>query len=197
MFCFLLKATLKKGMDTVAPVPFFNKILYCVQEVRSMEYSIKKVEYQEIDEAFSLIWDTFLEFVAPDYSKEGIDFFKTSFIINQDFKDCFKNGKQTMYGAYNKEKLAGVISISENNHISCVFVDKEYHRKGIAKMLFNKIISELKKREVHKISLNASPYAVEFYHAIGFKDLDKQQSFKGILYTPMELVFSSLDYYIY
>ena len=93
-----------------------------------------------------------------------------------------------MYGAYSKGKLVGVVSISACNNISCFFVDKEYHRNGIATMLFNQIFSELKEKQVEKISLNASPYAVPFYHAIGFKDLDEEQDFHGILYIPMEVI---------
>ena len=155
-----------------------------------MEYLIREVEYEDLDKAFSLIWNTFSEFVAPDYSKEAIDNFRTNFIENKDFKDCFKNGKQFMYGSYLEEKLVGVMSISENNHVSCVFVDKEYHRNGIATMLFNQIILELKEKQVEKITLNSSPYAIHFYHAIGFKDLDRQKDFHGMLYTPMEFILA-------
>ncbi len=153
-----------------------------------MECLIRKVDYEELDKAFSLIWNTFLQFVAPYYTKEGINTFSTNFIENKDFKDSFKNGKQIMYGAYSKGKLVGVVSISACNNISCFFVDKEYHRNGIATMLFNQIFSELKEKQVEKISLNASPYAVPFYHAIGFKDLDEEQDFHGILYIPMEVI---------
>ena len=75
----------------------------------------------------------------------------------------------------------------KNNNVSCLFVNKEYHRKRITLMLFSYIISILKERQVEKITLNASPYAVSFYHSIGFKDLNIQPNFKGILYMPMEL----------
>lgn len=152
-----------------------------------MEYLIRKVNYEELEKVFSLIWSVFSEFVAPDLTKEGIDTFRVNFIESKDFKNCVQSGKQIIYGAYSKEKLAGVVSISENNHVSCVFVDKEHHRRGIATMLFNQIISKLKEKQVEKITLNASLYAVPFYHRIGFKDLGGQQVFQGILYTPMEL----------
>ncbi|WP_185732593.1 GNAT family N-acetyltransferase [Clostridium tagluense] len=46
----------------------------------------------------------------------------------------------------------------------------------------------MKEKQVEKIALNASPYAVPFYHAIGFKDLDGQQDFHRILYTPMKFM---------
>lgn len=153
-----------------------------------MEYLIRKVDFEELNKAFSLILDTFSEFVAPDYTKEGVDTFRVNFIESEDFKDCFKNGSQIMYGVYSEEKLVGVASISAKNNVSCIFVDKEYHRKGIATMIIKQIISELKEKQVKKITLKASPYAVPFYHAIGFKDLEKQQEFHGILYTPMEFI---------
>lgn len=153
-----------------------------------MDFLIRKVAYEELDIAFSIMWNTFSEFVAPNCSEEGIDTFRAEFIENADFRACFKNGKQIMYGAYSKGKLVGVVSISANNNISCVFVDKEYHRNGIATMLFNQIISELREKQVEKIVLNASTYAIPFYHGIGFKDLDAQQDFNGILYTPIEFM---------
>lgn len=152
-----------------------------------MEYLIRMVNYEEIDNAFSLIWNTFSEFVAADYSPEGINTFRREFIESKEFKERFNNGTQIMYGAFTEEKLLGVISISDKGNISCLFVDKEYHRRGIASMLFRHIVSILKEKQIETISLKASPYALPFYHAIGFKDLDKQQDYNGILYTPMEL----------
>ncbi len=153
-----------------------------------MYYEIKKVEYEEeLDRALRLIWDTFQEFVAPDYSKEGVNTFRLNYIENNDFKEHFRNGHQTMYGAYIECYLIGVLSIGSNNVISCVFVDKRYHRKGVATNLFNYILPKLKENNINKIKLNASPYAVPFYHALGFKNLGSQMDYQGIIYTPMEL----------
>ncbi|HHX11902.1 MAG TPA: GNAT family N-acetyltransferase, partial [Clostridiales bacterium] len=140
-----------------------------------MDYLIRMVNYEEIDNAFSLIWNTFSEFVAPDYSPEGIKTFRREFIESKDFKERFNNGKQIMYGAYSEERLLGVISVSDKGNISCLFVDKEYHRRGIASMLFSHLVSILKEKRIETIALKASPYALPFYHAIGFKDIDKQQ----------------------
>jgi hypothetical protein len=46
-----------------------------------MNYSIRKVSYEELDTAFSLIWNTFSGFVAPDLNKEGIDTFRVNFSV--------------------------------------------------------------------------------------------------------------------
>lgn len=152
-----------------------------------MEYLIRKVKDTELDRAFSLIWRTFLEFVAPDYTEEAVDNFKRNIIDNMDYRTFFTSGKEVMYGAYSKDELLGVVSVRGSDFISCVFVNKAYHRNGIAKALFSQVISDLKKQEVKSIKLNSTPYAVPFYHSIGFKDLGKQQTYQGILFTPMEL----------
>jgi predicted N-acetyltransferase YhbS len=68
-----------------------------------------------------------------------------------------------------------------------VFVDENYHRKGVATELFGRVISELRQHGVEKILLNASPYAVPFYHAIGFTNTDTERIWHGIRYTPMEM----------
>lgn len=154
---------------------------------RADQYLIRKVYHEELDEAFTLIWNVFQEFVAPDYTKEGVDYFYDQFITGKKFRSDFFTGIQTMYGAFDNDRLAGVLSISKDNHVSCVFVDGNDQRKGIAAKLFSKIISELRQQGAEKIRLNASPYGVPFYHAIGFTDTNPEKVYHGIRYTPMEL----------
>ena len=43
---------------------------------------IKKIDEAQIADAIDLIWTTFLQFEAPDYSEEGIKSFK-DFIENR------------------------------------------------------------------------------------------------------------------
>lgn len=149
---------------------------------------IKLIDKTELDKGFALIWDVFREFVAPDYTEEGIKTFYEQFIIGAKFRDKFNTGAEVMYGAYVEDKLVGVLSISQYNTVSCVFVAKEYHRRGVGTKLFSFVIERLKKEGVKKIKLNASPYAVLFYHSLGFKDAGAKSSYKGIVYTPMELL---------
>lgn len=153
----------------------------------SKKIYIDKVEQTQLEEAFQLIWNAFLEFVAPDYTNEGIDNFYNEYIVGMNFRERFINRKEIMYGAYIDGKLTGVLSISEKNTVSCVFVDGKYHRMGVGKKMFDMVIEELREKGIEKIKLNASPYAVPFYHYIGFKDTGVQAMYKGIVYTPMEL----------
>ena len=153
-----------------------------------LEGYIKSVGEDELDVAFSLIWRTFSEFIAPDYTKEAVANFKRNFIDNKEYREAFTVGKEVMYGFYIEEKLAAVLSIRGQNFVSCAFVDKKYHRRGIASKLFGYVLPILKESGVSSLKLNSSPYAVPFYHSIGFHDLGQQQVYKGILFTPMELI---------
>ena len=40
---------------------------------------------------------------------------------------------------------------------------------------------------IKRVTVNASPYGVGFYHKLGFRDLKPEQESEGIRYTPMEL----------
>ena len=149
---------------------------------------IKMMEPSQLDEGLALIWRVFEEFVAPDYTEEGIKTFYEQFIAGQKFRDKFISGAENMYGAYLNGNLAGVLSLSRHNTISCVFVDGSYHHMGVGKKLFSFVIQILKERGAKKITLNASPYALPFYHFLGFQDTGTQSSYHGIVYTPMELI---------
>lgn len=150
-----------------------------------MSIEIKTIDYSDISFTMNLIEECFDKFVAPDYTDKGIRTFKDSFIHNPKFINKFSDGSERMYGAYSDNILVGCLSISINNMISCVFVKEDFHRKGIGTLLFDTIIKELKANNQSLIKLNASPYAVPFYHAIGFEDIGQEADFEGIRYTPM------------
>ena len=130
--------------------------------------------------ALDLIQKTFLRFEAPDYSAEGIKSFE-SFIGNEE-----QMARLTMYGAYSDDALMGIIAArDEGRHICLFFVDEKYQRKGIGRMLWEYLKIQSK---ADKITVNSSPYAVEVYHRLGFKDLCEEQLTDGMRYTPMEYV---------
>ncbi|MDE6065131.1 MAG: GNAT family N-acetyltransferase [Lachnospiraceae bacterium] len=154
---------------------------------KSEIYLIRRINHDELDMAFALIWRVFQQFVAPDYTDEGVYHFYKEFITGQNFRDKFLDNRQMMYGSFDDDRLIGVLSISNSNHISCLFVDGNYHRKGVATKLLLKVTAKLKQQGAKKIKLNATPYAIPFYHAIGFADIGTENVYHGIRYTPMEL----------
>ena len=143
----------------------------------------------EIDEALSLVWEVFLEFEAPKYSDEGIRTFENTIIKNEEFKKRIYSGDQIMFGAFHRNRLIGIVSISLGNHISLLFVHKDYHRKGVGTSLFEHLLIDLKNRDVKKITVHSSRYGIPFYHKMGFKDLDVERIKNGIPHTPMEYTY--------
>ena len=136
--------------------------------------------------AMKLAWETFLIFEAQEYSEEGIESFR-DFISDQWLKNLFLRGSYQMITAWKEEKLVGFISVRNKCHISLLFVDKRYHRKGIGRNLIEKLgeylITEV---GIDYMTVDSAPYATEFYHKLGFWDLAPRQEKQGIIYTSMK-----------
>ena len=89
-----------------------------------------------------------------------------------------------MYGAFDKDRLVGVIATREQGtHIALFFVDGEYHRKGIGRKLFERVLQDNK---VNYMTVNSSPYAVPVYKKLGFEQTDFEHEKNGLRFTPMK-----------
>lgn len=142
------------------------------------------------DEVFDLILHVFNECIRPDYTQEGADFFVEHFISpDSGYRKKVEACKEIVFGALDGEKLVGVITISEHGNISCAFVDPSYHRRGIGKDLFRRVKATLDAKNMgpYTIKLNASPYAVPFYKAMGFGETGVATDYHGIISTPMAM----------
>lgn len=138
---------------------------------------IRRLSEEEKPSALVLIWEVFLKFEAPEYSSEGTEFFRSIL----DDKEYIS--EREFIGAFDGEKLVGVISMGRSPHINFFFVREEYHRRGIGRRLFE---TAVKSRPEKCITINASPYAVPVYRRLGFVPTDKMQETKGIKFLPME-----------
>lgn len=146
---------------------------------------IKKLESRQWEDAIALIWKTFLRFEAGDYPEEGIHSF-LEFISDERLKKLYTIGEYPVYAAFLDGKMVGVISLRSQNHISLLFVEGAHHRKGIGRALIN-VARDHVRTEGRKnfLTVNSSPYGVEFYHRVGFVDTDSTTQKEGIIYTPM------------
>ena len=147
---------------------------------------IKEVADKDLQRALNLVNRVFSEFVAVDYSQQGIDTFE-SYLKNklQEVSAALKSGDKKMWAYYQNDEILGVIATQSTSHISLMFVDKRYHRQGIARKLFNVALDWFKKNDVEQITVNSSPYAVKAYERLGFLKTDEQQEKDGITYLPM------------
>lgn len=147
---------------------------------------IKRADIYDWDEVIALAWRTFLKFVAKDYGQEGINNFR-DFLTDTVMHRMFLMGEYPVFIALDDGKQVGMISLRNKRHISLLFVEEEHHHCGIGRKLIERI-EEYSRREYgeKKITVNAAPYAVGFYHQMGFEDVAPQLSKDGIIYTPME-----------
>ncbi len=155
---------------------------------RDIPYKIRFAAGDEWEEAMGLAWKTFLEFEASDYTVEGVRSFE-DFITNTGLKQLFVLGAYQMMAAYDGDRIVGMITLRNEMHISLLFVNKDYHRRGIGRALIGNMAdyvgNELGKQ---RLTVNASPYGVAFYHRLGFRDLGPVKRKDGIVYTPMEYI---------
>ena len=153
-----------------------------------IEYQIRSAYRDEWDDAMALAWKTFLRFEADVYSQEGVKHFE-DFITDTTLHRMFIMGAYQMFVALDRDKIVGMITLRNSTHISLLFVDEQYHRRGIGRALIehlrNYLLTEV---GVSYVTVNASPDGVDFYHKVGFQDLRPEEEKDGIIYTPMKFV---------
>ncbi|MGN0438556.1 MAG: GNAT family N-acetyltransferase, partial [Lachnospiraceae bacterium] len=139
-------------------------------------YYVRRLNADEIKNATDLIWEVFLQFEAPEYSKEGIDFFRGS------LDDEERNRKLKYYGAFEGKELIGTLCMREPQHIGGFFVNAKHQQKGVGRALFEAMRKDYEKQE---FTVHSSPYGVKIYEHLGFKATDEEQLVNGLRFTPM------------
>ena len=160
--------------------------MYLMEKSFQLEY--KEIKQEELPETLELVHKVFDEFEAPYYSEEGVAAFYKFIDINN-MSEQYSNGSLYFYGCFVNDIIVGMIAVKDFVHISLLFVDKQYHKQGIARKLFNAVLKLCmeKNSSLDAITVNSSPYAVEVYHKFGFSDVSSEQVVDGIQFMPMEL----------
>ena len=155
---------------------------------QEIPYEIRFASQEEWEAAMGLAWKTFLEFEADIYTPEGVRSFE-DFITDSGLRRMFVMGAYQMMAAFDQGKMIGMITLRNEMQISLLFVDSSYHRQGIGRALVRKMADYVKiELGKKRLTVNASPYGVKFYHRIGFKDLGPEKQQDGIIYTPMDYI---------
>lgn len=151
-------------------------------------YQIRSAYRNEWQDAMALAWKTFLRFEADVYTPEGVDNFR-NFITDSTLHRMFVMGVYQLYVALDRDTIVGMITLRNAAHISLLFVDERYHRRGIGRALI-RYVADYLLTEVgaSRMTVNASPYGMEFYHKLGFRDTRSTEEKDGITYTPMEFI---------
>jgi GNAT superfamily N-acetyltransferase len=152
-----------------------------------MKPHYRDINQGEEEAACRMVLKSFNEFVAPDYNEEGQNEFK-KFVNAESMRDRIQNGDFIIVALVGS-KIIGLIEVHSNNHIALLFVDKEWHRQGVAKKLLELAIDRGKENnsDLEAIEVHSSPFAVPVYEKLGFIQSGEERIENGIQYTPMEL----------
>jgi GNAT superfamily N-acetyltransferase len=84
--------------------------------------------------------------------------------------------------------LAGFVAVRDNSHLFHLFVGKRWHRRGIARRLWDVARkAAIEQGGDGSFTVNSSNYAVPVYEAFGFVRVGPTQCAKGLYYNPMRL----------
>jgi len=152
---------------------------------KRISWEIRPAHRTEWQDAMALAWKTFLKYEAGDYTPEGVKSFR-DFITDTTLYRMFLLGSYEMIVARDGKRMIGMITVRNGGHVSLLFVDEAYHRRGVGSALMrylcNYLLTEV---GISRVTVNAAPYGVGFYHKFGFQDIGLEIQQDGIRYTPM------------
>lgn len=141
----------------------------------------------------TFVANVFNECIAKDFSQEGINTFM-NFISPNVIKH--RNAlNHFLLVAKVEDTIVGIIELRDNCHISLLFTDPGYHRKGIAKQLVDRGIADClaKNPSLLFLTVNSSPYAIAAYERLGFHLADSEKVMNGMRFTPMKRFIGPIE----
>ncbi len=154
--------------------------------------NFRPLKHDEQIEACNLVARSFNEFIAPGFTEQGVEeFFK--YANPRALKKRAESGYFTMV-AESEGELAGMIELRGDNHLSMLYVDKAFHRRGVAKELVRQAVEEVSSNSgsPKDITVNSSRYAVPFYESLGFIQFEDEKTIYGVIHVPMMVSYSKL-----
>lgn len=145
-----------------------------------MNVEISRLDLSELSEAKKLVKKVFMTFEAPNYSKEGVAHFLT--YLDEELEMELAANQVQVWCGKDARQIVGLLAVRLPAHVALLFVDEAYHRQGIAKQLFQEMLSELMPEQV---TVNSSPYAVPIYERLGFQIEGNEKTVSGIRFQSM------------
>jgi GNAT superfamily N-acetyltransferase len=152
---------------------------------QDIKLTYRLIKSPEADYVYDMVVRIFNIFVAPAYTQAGIDTFLS--MLSADFFKVTTPDQFTII-AENNNKIYGVVSIFNKNHIALLFVDPDMQKTGVGKILIQKCIEKCKINypAIRSLTVSSSPNSLSFYKNSGFKVIEEEKNENGMRFTPME-----------
>lgn len=147
---------------------------------------IRLLNEEDIPAVSRLMWSLSEEFVVADSPAEAAAAFRRE--NDEEGVRGFLRSGMVYRVAEVDGKIAGFIVMRDNQHVFHMFVDKAYHRRGIARALWDAArAAAMAAGNPGLFTVNASNYALPVYTAFGFRPTAGTQHKNGIHFNPMQL----------
>lgn len=150
-----------------------------------MQYRLMKSGEETV--VCELVNRVFDQFVAPHYVPEGV----CEFQKYADPKKLYQRSQENHFVlvAVTADKIVGVIEVRDYDHVSLLFVDRQFQGQGISRKLLIRALKICRehKPDLRKVEVNSSPNAAPIYRRLGFQQTSPEQVVNGIRFVPMVL----------
>ena len=140
-----------------------------------------------------LVRQVFAEFVAPLYEAQGVEEFERYADPERMARRVQSN--HIVLAAEAEGALIGAIEARNFNHISLLFITREWQCRGVARKLLHEALAIAKagKPDLLAVEVYSSPNAVEAYKALGFESVGLEKLEHGIRFIPMRMRIAGFD----
>lgn len=131
---------------------------------------IRKITADEVDCAMALALEVFMQFEAPDYGPSGVETFRKDIVENPEYLENARKGTCPIYGGFDSETLVALIGMRSQTHINLVFTRKEYHRRGLARAIFNYLLQDVTQEdkyvEIFEVNKKMTAWLIEHFEEL-------------------------------
>lgn len=132
-----------------------------------MEVNLRPATIDDLSDLQSLFVATILRAGKNDYDSKQLQVWVASVENEQRWKDAISN--QYFLVAEVDDTIAGFGSLEGNDYIDFMYVHPDYHRKGVAKRIYQALEKEAVSQDSSLLTANVSITARSFFLTQGFK----------------------------
>jgi len=104
----------------------------------------------------------------------------------ENFSNLIKSGCFYFVAEY-EGVVVGVIGVKDHHHLNHLFVSEQFHGRGIARLLWNRLKEAcLADGSQDDFTVNSSEYAEVIYKKLGFVAQSGVQEKNGVVFIPMK-----------
>lgn len=128
------------------------------------------------------------EFFAEEFTESGMALFVDDCAVAT-LEERIRAGDR-YYVAVIDDVIAGVCAIRRGNHLYSLFTDSAFHRRGVARNLWERALEDIRDSGYVEVTVRASNYAAPAYERLGFVRTGPREEEKGIVSNPMRYKMS-------